>query len=76
MAWSAHLFDCPVFCVKSITDIVDGGRPTQVRPQCIYSCARHFVLPRQHQAKHALVSPQNLHPGGLSPARRPQLAKP
>ena len=30
MAWSADLFGCPVFCLKSITDIVDGDRPAQV----------------------------------------------
>ena len=27
VAWAASLFDCPVFCVKSVTDIVDGDRP-------------------------------------------------
>ena len=27
VAWSASLFDCPFFCIKSITDIVDGDRP-------------------------------------------------
>ena len=30
VAWSADLFGCPVFCIKSITDIVDGDRPAQV----------------------------------------------
>lgn len=30
MAWSADLFGVPVFCIKSITDIVDGDRPAQV----------------------------------------------
>ena len=30
VAWSADLFGCPVFCLKSITDIVDGDRPAQV----------------------------------------------
>lgn len=27
VAWAASLFDCPMFCIKSITDIVDGDRP-------------------------------------------------
>lgn len=27
VAWAASLFDCPMFCVKSVTDIVDGDRP-------------------------------------------------
>ncbi|EFN52874.1 hypothetical protein CHLNCDRAFT_26505, partial [Chlorella variabilis] len=27
VAWSADLFGCPVFCIKSVTDIVDGERP-------------------------------------------------
>ena len=31
VAWSADLFGCPVFCIKSVTDIVDGERPAQVR---------------------------------------------
>ncbi len=30
VAWSADLFGCPVFCIKSVTDIVDGERPAQV----------------------------------------------
>ncbi|KAL4423462.1 hypothetical protein ABPG77_005414 [Micractinium sp. CCAP 211/92] len=29
VAWSADLFGCPVFCIKSVTDIVDGDRPAQ-----------------------------------------------
>ena len=29
VAWSADLFGCPMFCLKSITDIVDGDRPAQ-----------------------------------------------
>lgn len=29
IAWSAHLFDVPFFALKSITDIVDGGRVAQ-----------------------------------------------
>lgn len=29
VAWAASLFDCPMFCIKSITDIVDGDRPAQ-----------------------------------------------
>ncbi|PRW33190.1 5 -methylthioadenosine S-adenosylhomocysteine nucleosidase 2 [Chlorella sorokiniana] len=29
VAWSADLFGCPVFCIKSVTDIVDGERPAQ-----------------------------------------------
>jgi len=29
VAWAASLFDCPMFCIKSVTDIVDGGRPAQ-----------------------------------------------
>lgn len=28
IAWSAHLFGTPMFALKSITDIVDGDRPT------------------------------------------------
>lgn len=35
VAWSADLFACPVFCIKSVTDIVDGERPAQV------DCAPH-----------------------------------
>lgn len=31
VAWSADLFGCPTFCIKSVTDIVDGDRPAQVR---------------------------------------------
>lgn len=27
IAWTASLFHCPFFCVKAITDIVDGDRP-------------------------------------------------
>ena len=27
VAWAAGLFGCPMFCVKSVTDIVDGERP-------------------------------------------------
>ena len=27
VAWAASLFDCPVLCVKSVTDIVDGTKP-------------------------------------------------
>lgn len=34
VAWSADLFGCPVFCIKSVTDIVDGERPAQVRSAC------------------------------------------
>jgi 5'-methylthioadenosine nucleosidase len=29
ISWSASLFCCPVLCLKSITDIVDGDRPAQ-----------------------------------------------
>ncbi|PSC71393.1 Ribosome production factor 1 isoform A [Micractinium conductrix] len=29
VAWAADLFGCPMFCIKSITDIVDGDRPAQ-----------------------------------------------
>lgn len=29
VAWAADLFACPVFCLKSVTDIVDGDRPAQ-----------------------------------------------
>lgn len=29
IAWSAHLFGTPFFALKSITDIVDGGRVAQ-----------------------------------------------
>jgi 5'-methylthioadenosine nucleosidase len=28
IAWIAHLADIPMFCVKVITDIVDGDKPT------------------------------------------------
>lgn len=31
VAWAASLFNTPMFCVKAVTDIVDGDRPTQVR---------------------------------------------
>lgn len=31
VAWAAGLFNTPMFCVKAVTDIVDGDRPTQVR---------------------------------------------
>ena len=27
VAWAASLFDIPFFCIKSVTDIVDGDRP-------------------------------------------------
>lgn len=27
VAWAASLFDCPFFCIKAVTDIVDGDRP-------------------------------------------------
>jgi 5'-methylthioadenosine nucleosidase len=27
VAWAASLHDCPVLCVKAVTDIVDGERP-------------------------------------------------
>lgn len=27
VAWTASLFRCPFFCVKAVTDIVDGDRP-------------------------------------------------
>ena len=30
MAWAADLHGAPVFCIKSVTDIVDGDRPAQV----------------------------------------------
>lgn len=30
IAWSCSLFSVPCFCVKAITDIVDGDRPAQV----------------------------------------------
>lgn len=29
IAWVASLFHKPMFCVKAVTDIVDGDRPTQ-----------------------------------------------
>jgi 5'-methylthioadenosine nucleosidase len=29
VAWSASFFNCPMFCIKSVTDIVDGDRPAQ-----------------------------------------------
>ena len=29
VSWSAHLFDTPFFALKSVTDIVDGGRVAQ-----------------------------------------------
>lgn len=29
VAWSADMFGTPVFCIKSVTDIVDGDRPAQ-----------------------------------------------
>eukprot|EP00878_Enallax_costatus_P032170 GHUV01035281.1.p1 GENE.GHUV01035281.1~~GHUV01035281.1.p1 ORF type:complete len:132 (+),score=52.74 GHUV01035281.1:623-1018(+) len=29
IAWVAQLFRKPMFCVKAVTDIVDGDRPTQ-----------------------------------------------
>lgn len=29
VSWSASLFKCPVLCLKSVTDIVDGDRPAQ-----------------------------------------------
>lgn len=29
IAWSAHLFGTPMFCLKAITDIVDGERATE-----------------------------------------------
>ncbi|KAK9821682.1 hypothetical protein WJX74_007745 [Apatococcus lobatus] len=29
IAWALHYFDIPFFCLKSITDIVDGDRPPQ-----------------------------------------------
>ena len=29
IAWSAHLFETPFFALKSVTDIVDGGRVAQ-----------------------------------------------
>lgn len=29
IAWVAQLFHKPMFCVKAVTDIVDGDRPTQ-----------------------------------------------
>jgi 5'-methylthioadenosine nucleosidase len=31
VAWSASLFGTPALCIKSITDIVDGGKPAHVR---------------------------------------------
>lgn len=30
VAWSADMFGTPVFCIKAVTDIVDGDRPAQV----------------------------------------------
>jgi hypothetical protein len=32
VAWSADMFGTPMFCIKSVTDIVDGDRPAHVRP--------------------------------------------
>jgi 5'-methylthioadenosine nucleosidase len=29
IAWVAQLFKKPMFCVKAVTDIVDGDKPTQ-----------------------------------------------
>ena len=29
IAWTANLYDTPFMAVKVVTDIVDGGRPTQ-----------------------------------------------
>lgn len=29
IAWSAHLFCTPLIVIKAVTDLVDGGRPTQ-----------------------------------------------
>ena len=29
VAWSADLFGVPAFCIKAVTDIVDGDRPAQ-----------------------------------------------
>lgn len=29
IAWSAHLFRTPLIVIKAVTDLVDGGRPTQ-----------------------------------------------
>lgn len=29
IAWSAHLFGIPLVVIKAITDLVDGGRPTE-----------------------------------------------
>jgi len=29
IAWVAQLFHKPIFCIKAVTDIVDGDRPTQ-----------------------------------------------
>ena len=29
VSWSASLFKCPVLCLKSVTDIVDGDKPAQ-----------------------------------------------
>jgi 5'-methylthioadenosine nucleosidase len=29
IAWVAQLFKKPMFCIKAVTDIVDGDKPTQ-----------------------------------------------
>ena len=29
VAWVADLFDTPLFCVKAITDLVDGEKPPE-----------------------------------------------
>lgn len=59
VAWSADLFGCPVFCIKSVTDIVDGERPAQARFGAAPGAAhQHAVelrlLPSAAQAQHRL----------------------
>lgn len=48
IAWVAGLFRKPMFCVKAVTDIVDGGRPTQVRG--VMRCVRPPARPRSVRA--------------------------
>jgi Phosphorylase superfamily len=35
VAWVAQLFGKPMFCVKAVTDIVDGDRPSQASTVCV-----------------------------------------
>lgn len=49
VAWVAALFHIPMFCLKSITDIVDGGRPPQEEflenLQCAAKALQETILP-------------------------------